>query len=387
MQPRIVAAAVAALVTAACGSQEAPVQKTESLKPVAVKTVDVQRDQWASTYEATGTVRARTVTPVAARLMSYVTAVRVKEGDRVSEGQVLATLDPRDQDAAVNRATAMKDEAASGIAEANAGIAAAKANVELAQATHRRMAELHAKRSVTDQELDEASARLKAAQGAYDAAQSRLKQLSARMAQVEQEVRMSSLQRGYTTVAAPFAGVVISRSAEPGMLAMPGTPLFTIERADGFRLEANVEEARLASLRPGATVEVRLGDAKESVTGRISEIVPSIDPASRSGVVKIDLPSSSKNLRTGAFGRAIFPATSANQHRDALTVPASAVLERGQLQSVYVADQGFARLRLVTLGATRNGRAEVLSGLNGDENLILPPFGNLVDGTPVEVRQ
>lgn len=383
MKTRI-AVALLTLLISACGTHEKP-EKPVQLKPVAVKTADVQRDQWASTYEATGTVRAKTVTPVAARLMSYVTAVRVQEGDRVSEGQILATLDPRDQDTAVNRASAMKEEVTSGIAEATAGASAAKANVDLAQATFRRMSELHAKRSVTDQELDEASARLKAAQGGYDAAQSRLKQLSAKMTQVEQEVRMSSLQRGYTTVTAPFAGTITSRSAEPGMLAMPGVPLFTLERSGAFRLEANVEEARLASLRVGGNVEIRLGDAEETIAGRISEIVPSIDTTSRSGIVKIDLPASSANLRTGAFGRAIFP-QSASPARAALTIPANAVIERGQLQSVYVVEDGTARLRLVTIGTTRAGRTEVLSGLSGGEKLALPPFGSLADGSPVEVR-
>lgn len=383
MKTRIAVALLTVLISA-CGTHEKP-EKPAPLKPVAVKTADVQRDQWASTYEATGTVRAKTVTPVAARLMSYVTAVRVQEGDRVSEGQILAALDPRDQDTAVNRASAMKEEVTSGIAEATAGASAAKANVDLAQATFRRMSELHAKRSVTDQELDEASARLKAAQGGYDAAQSRLKQLSAKMTQVEQEVRMSSLQRGYTTVTAPFAGTITSRSAEPGMLAMPGVPLFTLERSGAFRLEANVEEARLASLRVGGNVEVRLGDAEETVAGRISEIVPSIDATSRSGVVKIDLPASSPNLRTGAFGRAVFP-QSASPTRAALTIPANAVIERGQLQSVYVVEDGTVRLRLVTIGTTRAGRAEVLSGLSGGEKLVLPPFGSLADGSPVEVR-
>jgi RND family efflux transporter MFP subunit len=281
----------------------------------------------------------------------------------------------------------MKDEVTSGIAEATAGASAAKANVDLAQTTYRRMSELHAKRSVTDQELDEASARLKAAQGGYDAAQSRLKQLSAKMAQVDQEVRMSSLQRGYTTVTAPFAGTITSRSAEPGMLAMPGVPLFTLERSGAFRLEANVEETRLASLRVGGNVEVRLGDAEETIAGRISEIVPSIDAASRSGIVKIDLPAStSATVRTGAFGRAIFPQTS-GPARAALTIPANAVIERGQLQSVYVVEDGIAHLRLVTTGTTRAGRAEVLSGLSGGEKLVLPPFGSLADGSPVEVRQ
>ncbi|BDC51268.1 RND transporter [Bryobacterales bacterium F-183] len=387
MKTRILVASLLAIsgLTSACGSHEAPPKKNEALKPVAVKTVDVQREQWSRSYEATGTVRARTVTPIAARLMSYVTAVRVKEGDRVAEGQVLVTLDPRDQDTVVSRAAAMKDEVTSGIAEATASANAAKANVDLAQTTHRRMSELHAKRSVTDQELDEASARLKSAQGAYDAAQSRLKQLSARMAQVEQEVRMSALQRGYTTVSAPFAGTIVTRSAEPGMLALPGVPLFTLERADGFRLEANVEETRLAALRPGTMVEVRLGDSEEVVSGKISEIVPSVDAASRSGIVKIDLPQL-KDLRTGSFGRATFAMESSGK-RDALTIPANAVMERGQLQSVYVAEGGFARLRLITLGATRDGRVEVLSGLNGGEKLIVPPFGAIADGTPLGVRE
>ncbi|HEU0122428.1 MAG TPA: efflux RND transporter periplasmic adaptor subunit [Bryobacteraceae bacterium] len=368
-----------------CGAPQPAAKKDQSANAarVAVRTAEVREEPWEETYEATGSLRARAVTAVSARLMSYITAVPVQEGDRVQEGQTLAVLDPRDQDAAARRAGAMKEEVASGIAEADAGAAAAKAQVELAAATHRRMASLHAKRSLSDQELDESTARLRAAQSAYEAAQSRQKQLAARMVQADQEIQLSTLQRGYTTVAAPFAGVIVSRTAEPGMLAMPGSPLFTIERASGFRLEANVEEARLGMIRRGAEVEVRIGDGPETVSGRVGEIVPAIDPASRSGIVKIDLPAIPAP-RSGAFGRALFRLP--GETRRVLTIPNEAVSEHGQLQSVFTAENGAARLRLIALGKQLAGRREVLSGLTAGERVLLPPFTGVSDGVLVEVR-
>ena len=177
-------------------------------------------ETWPSIYEATGTVRARVSAVIAAKLMGYVREVRVQAGDRVREGQLLVTLDTRDLDVSSRRAEAAREEVRAAVPEADSAVAAAKANLDLAQVTFGRMQDLFQKKSISNQEFDEASAKLKAAQAAYDMAQARRVQLNAKLAQVDQEVRSTEVTRSYAEVLAPFAGVVvcqIGRTRQSGL--------------------------------------------------------------------------------------------------------------------------------------------------------------------------
>jgi RND family efflux transporter MFP subunit len=367
---------------AGCG--EAPREKysTASSPVVAVSAVTPANETWPSIYEATGTVRARTSAVISSKLMGYVREVKVQTGDRVREGQLLVTLDSRDLDVSSRRADAAREEVRSGEPEADSAVAAAKANLDLAEVTFGRMRDLFQKTSISNQEFDEASAKLKAAQAAYEMAQARRLQLNSKLAQVDQEVRASEVTRSYADVLAPFAGVVVSKSVDPGSLALPGAPLFTIEREGPYRLEASVEESRLTAIRIGQPVSVTLDGVDRTTDARVSEIVPAVDAASRAYIVKIDLPALPA-LRSGVFGRAAFQLG----RRSLLAIPAGAVTERGQLQSVLIADSGIARTRLITTGQKANDRVEVLSGLSVDENVIFPVPQGLSDGARVEIRQ
>jgi RND family efflux transporter MFP subunit len=372
-----------ALVMWLAGCGEAPREKpsASSGPAVAVSTVMAATETWPSIYEATGTVRARTTAIISAKLMGYVREVKVQTGDRVREDQLLVTLDTRDLDVSSRRAEAAREEVRSGVPEADSAVVAAKANFDLANATFGRMQDLFQKKSISNQEFDEASARLKAAQAAYEMAQARRVQLNSKLAQVDQEVRSTEVARSYADVRAPFAGVVVSKSAEPGSLALPGTPLFTIERQGAYRLEASVEESRLSAIRIGQPVSVTLDSVDHTFDARVSEIVPAVDAASRAYTVKIDLPVLPA-IRSGVFGRASFQIG----RRSPLTIPAGAVTERGQLQSVVVVDHGIARTRLITVGQKVKDRIEVLSGLSAGEKIIFPAPAGLSDGARVEVR-
>jgi membrane fusion protein, multidrug efflux system len=372
----------AALLLAGCGGE--PPRKTEAAAapPVQVTTVKVSHDAWMNAYEATGTVRARTAAAISAKVMGYVREVNVNVGDRVRAGQPLITVDARDLEANYLRADAGVEEARAAVPEVESAIAAARAQLELAQATHRRMEELFGKKSISNQEFDESAARLKAAQANVEMAVSKSHQVKARIAQAEQGRSAAAITRGYSQIAAPFAGVVTAKSVEPGTLATPGAPLLTIEREDGYRLEAQVEESMLGSIKTGQMVSVTLDTLPGPVQGRVSEIVPAVDPGSRTYAVKIDLPASPQ-VRGGLFGRASFSRGS----RQVLAVPAAAVRERGQLHSVTVADGGVARERLVTTGRRGEGRVEILSGLTEGDALIYPVPAGLADGVRVEVRQ
>jgi RND family efflux transporter MFP subunit len=346
--------------------------------PVAVRVVTVAEQQWPSIYEATGTVRARTSTVIAARLLGYVREVKVQAGDRVREGQLLVTLDARDLDVNSRRAEAALDEVRSSAPEADSAVTGAKAQLDLAQTTFNRMQDLWNKKSISNQEFDEASARLKSAQAAYEMARARRSQLDAQAARVQQEVRVTDVARSYAEIVAPFAGIVTAKSVDPGTLAQPGAPLLTIEREGAYRLEASVEESRLPAIRVGQPVSVVLNGLDRTFEARVSEIVPAVDAASRSYTVKIDLPAV-PTLRSGAFGRALFSLGS----RSPLTIPAAAVTERGQLQSVLVAENGVAHTRMITTGQKATDQMEVLSGLTAGEKVIYPVPPGLSDGAAI----
>ena len=381
MKPYFLFLPIPVFLLTSCGSEPARRAAQPQVPPVAVQVVSVTTQDWPTSYEATGTIRARTTATISSKVMGYVQQVSVQVGDRVRQGQELITLDARDLDVSLRRAEAGGAEVQSAIPELENATAAAKANLDLAQTTFKRMEELASKKSISNQELDEASARLKAAQANYDMVRSRRSQINSKMAVVEQEVRAAGIMRDYAKLAAPFSGVVITRTVEPGNLATPGVPLLTIEQDGLYRLEASVDESKLATVRVGQAVEVVL-EADRELKARVSEIVPSVDAASRTYIVKLDLPATPQ-LRTGMFGRAIFPLGM----QKVVAVPLAALMERGQLQSVFVVEDGVAHTRLVTTGRRTSGAVEVLSGLNAGEKVVLPVPAGLQDGSRVEVRQ
>ena len=372
-----------ALLALLAGCSEAPGPETAApaQAPVGVTTVDVATENWPSVYEATGTVRARTSAVISSKWMGYVREVQVQTGDRVRTGQLLVSLDARDLDTSSRRAEAAQQEVRDAIPEADSAVAAARAGLDLDQATFHRMQELYGKKSISDHEFDEVSAKVKASQAAYDMARARRRQLDAKLAQAGEEVRAAEISRGYAEICAPFSGIVTAKSVDAGSLATPGAPLLTIEREGTYRLEASVEESKASAIHTGQPVTVRLDGIAQTVNSRVSEIVPAVDAASRSYTVKIALPVIA-NVHSGQFGRAAF----ALESRSVTTIPAAAVSEHGQLQSVMVADNGVARTRLITTGGKANDRVEVLSGLNPGENekVIFPVPPGLADGTKVE---
>ena len=360
----------------ACGEKKP--NTTQTAAPVAVQVLAVAPVDWPLTYEATGTVRAKNVAMISSRVMAYARQVNFQAGDRVRAGQLLVELDSQDTDTQVRQAEAAHREASEALQEVDGAIASAKANLELAEATFRRMEDLFQKKSISNQEYDEASARRKVARASYEMAVAKRQQVASRVSQAAEGMKAAAITKEYARVTAPFDGVVTEKRVELGDLVTPGAPLATVERAGAYRLEASVEESRMSEIRVGQSVSVELDRALEA---RVSEIAPSVDAASRSYIVKIDLPSLPQ-LHSGMFGRAIFTLGK----RSVLAVPAAAVSEQGQLRSVLVAEGGYARARLITLGEARQNQREVLSGLTAGEKIVFPVPAGLVDGAKVEVR-
>ena len=378
---RFLPLAITILMSAGCSQHEARVAAASAESRV-VQTETVADSEIADNYQATGTVRARYSVVIAAKISANILEARVQTGDHVQAGQTLIVLDRGDLEASLRRCEAARAEAENAVQETESAITAARANSELARATHKRFQDLLANASVSQQEFDESQARLRSAEAALEMAASKRRQIDARRSQAEAEIAAARVALGYATLTAPFAALVTERKADPGSLATPGAPLLTLEREGNLRLEASIDESQLRLVRPGESVAVEIDGLNRTVTGLVAEIVPSVDAATRSFPVKIDLPAL-PGLRSGMFGRASFAAGT----RRALQVPQSAVLERGQIQSVYVVEGDTARLRFVTLGEGRDGQREVLSGLTAGERIVVTPPPLLADGGRVAIQE
>ena len=370
------------LMTGGCSHYETRVAAAGAEQRVATVQVETVADsEIADIYQASGSVRARYSAAIAAKIAANILEVRVQTGDHV-QAQALIVLDRRDLDANLRRSEATRAEAEGAIDETESAITAARANFELARVTHKRFQDLLADASVSQQELDESQARLRSADATLEMAASKRRQIGARRSQAEAEISAARVALDYATLTAPFAALVTERKADPGSLATPGAPLLTLEREGNLRLEASIDESRLGLVRAGESVAVEIDGLNRTVSGRVAEVVPSVDAATRSFTVKIDLPAL-PGLRSGMFGRAAFAAGK----RGALLVPQSAVVERGQIRSVYVVEGDTARLRFVTLGEERDDQREVLSGLTAGERIVVMPAPLLSDGARVAIQE
>lgn len=356
--PRLALLGAALLLAAACGGHE-PAAPEAAAGTVAARAVQAERLEVPSEVELFGTVEAETTATVSTRIMARVTAVAVAPGDAVAAGQVLLNIDP---------------QAAQGqLAQARGALAQARAALALAERNHQRFQALADADASSELEVDSARMQYEQALGAVE--------------QAEGAVAAAAAVAADSRVVAPFAGRVVRKMVDAGDLAAPGRPLLVLESEGARRLALTVPESVMAraGLTLGDSLPVRI-DARPdlgTLAATVIEMTAGADPASHSFEVKAALPVT--GIPSGASGRARV----VTDRRDAVAIPEAAVLRRGGLSLVIVADaEGRTGSRVVTLGEPLDGgRVEVLSGLAGGETVLLdltavPPAGARLEVAP-----
>lgn len=325
---------------AGCSSKkESPAHHAASLPTVAVRAQPAQSKPHVLTEEVVGTVRAKLQATLEAKVSGRLTYLPVAVGQRVKKGEVVARLDA---------------------GELNARLEQAEASLDLAERDGKRIISLFDQQAVARADFDAAQARIRLARG--QAAEARA-------------------MMSYIEVVSPFDGVVTRKPAEVGDLATPGKPLLAVEDPSALQLEADLPQAIAAQVQAQARLNIRLDGTTNEITGTVSEIAPVADPLSRTLRVKVDLPPQ-PGLSSGHFARLLVPVGTATT----LRVPNTAVVTRGQLEMVFVATNGQARLVLVRTGRSFGAEREILSGLQANETVVVDGAPALVDGQPVEVK-
>lgn len=315
----------------------------------------------ATTFSAIGTTEPSSRANPGTRLMGRVVAAAFEEGDRVSAGDILVRIAAADLTARRARARSALDEV--------------EAELRRLTAEAQRMRNLYREEAVSKSALEVEETALLRAQAARDAA---------REGVVEVDEELS-----YAQIESPITGVITRKSVEVGDLATPGVPLFAVERQDPLEVRVKVSVADLRHVRVGQVVTIEIMGAPQRgqqegelpvYTGKVTALIPSADPKTRTVDVKVELANPAASIGTGLFARVLFP----TGERRLLAVPDGAVVREGQLTGVYVVVGGRALLRWLRLGHRHGNRAEVLSGLEPGTAVIVSGLDAVSDGIRVE---
>lgn len=324
----------ALLGTFACGHKEArPEAKT--LPKVAVSLVAQGAPEGGAWVAAT--LQSTRTANIATRMAAQVKRVHAEEGQRVAAGALLISLGDEDLQGQLK---------------------AAETGLATIEAHHRRIQALQAQKASTIAELE---------------------QVQAQVAQAQAGVTALKANIAYTQIRAPFAGVVQSRKVNEGDFVGPGMPLVELVGDGEQELVATLSEEEAKGLKPGVKLrfEVDGTEGEAQVTG----MAPGGDPYSHKGTLRAKV-LKPKGLRQGSFARILVPGLAA---AEGVSVPRTALVQRGELTGVFVARDGHAELRWLSLGEGSGSYLPVRSGLKAGEAVIDHP-GALQDGQPIEIN-
>ena len=340
------------LALGACGGDDAADAPPEATAGMAVTTVPVVRRELASGVTASGPITAVEEMQLGVELSGLrVTAVNVDEGEQVEQGQVLLTLDARTLGSDLAQAQASLREAEAGAALARSNLARGEQLAEGQYISASALDELRAART-------QAEARVGTARAARDAAQ---------------------LRRDFATLRAPADGIISARLVQPGQVVAAGSELLRLIKDGELEWRAELPADDLGKVNPGDRVELRDREG-DVVVGTVRAVSPGVDAASRTGTVFADLPEPA-DLQPGTYlegrvntGLAKVP-----------VVPASAVVLRDGFPTVFVVEDGVARMARIKRGSTDHGLVEVRDGLEEGAQVVTRGAGFLADGDPVRV--
>lgn len=336
-----------------CGGEEAA--PAAAPPPVMVGVVEAHRIE--DRIEATGQLLARSKAAVAAQVGGQVTRVARDEGAEVAAGELVIEIDPERRQLEAASARAM-------LAQAEAQ--AAEAERELA-----RIEKLHAQGVAADAKLDQVRTAVRTARSSRDS-------LRAQLGMAERSLRDSS-------VTAPFAGLVARRWVSEGEFVSPGQKLFDLVALDPIEVEFHLPERDSSRVAVGAPVAVRVAPFPDEVfEARVSVVSPTIDPVTRTLRVKAELANPDGRLRPGLFARADLGIA---VREGVAMIPEEAVLQRADGPVAFrLNGDGHVERRPLELGVIRDGRVEVRSGLEIGDRVVVRGQSDLVDGSPVSVR-
>jgi RND family efflux transporter MFP subunit len=390
-----VAICVFVALLSSCSTSNAAPEKTAApaeAVPV-VPVAKVGRENLASDLVLTAEFEPYQQIDVMAKVAGYVQSINVDIGDRVREGQVLATLEIPEMEDELAKAAASIDQAEAEIVTASDELTRAQAAHELAHISYTRIGDVIKKEPglVPQQEVDEARSRDLVAEAQVSAATSSLKtaEQKARVARADQS-RLQTLHK-YTTIPAPFDGVVTKRYANTGSMIQAGTasqtqamPVVQLSQNNLLRLILPAPESVVSHIHVGETLDVKVTSLGKTFPGRVARFADKIQESTRTMDTEVDVPNPTLTLIPGMYAEVTLRVDGRD---NVLALPLDAVDRSGPSPRVYsVTPAGVIHIVPVTLGLETDQWIEVRSGLQEGDTVVVGRLSGLLEGQPVQIR-
>lgn len=330
---------------------------------------------------------------IMAKVAGYVQAINVDIGTHVGQNSVLATLEVPEIQDDLAKAKAGVAAADANIATAEAGVQRAQAGANIAKLSYQRIQEVATrdKGLVPRQDIDVAQSKQLEADAQLASANSSLKSAQQKKVEAEAEFSRAEAMVQYTTIRAPFAGVVTKRYANTGSMIQAGIssqtqamPVVRLAQNDVLRLSLPVPVSAVADIRDGQTVDVNVTSTGRHLQGKIARYADAVQMATRTMDTEVDVPNADGSLVPGMYAEVHLHLA---DRPAALSVPLDAVDGLGtSVQQAYVVRCGVVHLVTVNVGLQTPNRVEILSGLQQGDNVIVGRHTGLSDGEKVDAR-
>lgn len=384
--------AISLLLALAGCSTQAPVPANETPQKVTVR--QPERFEHPLTINASGNVEAAETAYLSFQVPGQIRKVFVQEGQAVRAGQLLAELDIRDYQYRVNAAASQAGAADANLKKANAGvrkqeIAQAKLDLDRVEDEYKRLKALFERGSLAPNDYKKIEAAYLAARERFSMAQEGARsedKLAAKEmlsgAQAQENIAKKALSD--TRLTAPFAGVIVKKDIENGMLASSSRPVFVLMNLQPAKVHVGVPEAEIGKIRIGqmATIQIPSLGAKD-FQGRVETIGFAADPAARTFSVKISVPNPRLELRAGMVAESRI---ATGEKITAMTVPGQAIVRDAQGVTtvfLYFAEKNRVYARRVDTGSVFGRGVEIVRGLSGKEQVVVGGQQLIHEGSPV----
>lgn len=354
---------------------------TSGNTPFPVAMARVERAPIRGTVVYTGSVAPFNEEDIYPRVPGRIVEIPVYPGDAVHAGQVLARLDSVELSSRVREAEAGVAAARANRAQAEKELAAMVAEAGYARAVADRSARLFAVGAVSRQDFESDSAAAVAGEAKVEAARARIEAATSMQAQSAAMLQTATVVRDYVTIVASSPGYVVKRLVAPGVLVQPGMAILKVAQLDRVRLQANVGERDVASIRVGSPVQLTTSAAGQTPsTVKVTSVFPFVDQGPRTAVVEALVDNTARRFLPGQYVTMQFVT---GERAAAVTVPAGAVTRMGGTATVWVVKDGHAEPRAVVTGLQNPERVEIAQGLEGDEDVITRGHEGLYAGARV----
>jgi len=338
--------------------------------PTSVKSVKVSEDTIIAEAMGTGTLEARVRATTSPKISGRIAQILVDQGDKVSKGQILATLDDKDLLQQVEIAKAELDLAEAGVERAIAEVSRSEAIEKNAKASFARYSKLTDPQAVSVKDFDKAKEEMEVSEAELNRARSARIEAEKQVAKAQASLRYYQERLADTKICAPFDGLITRRTRDPGDIVVPGGMILDMVYLDPLWISAWVDETMLNRLRLNQPCRIIFrSDPDTELRGKVARIAPQTDRETREVLVDVVLDELPK---TWAIGQRAEVFIEIARKDKTLTLPQNTIVWQQAQPGVFVIENGKANWVKVNLGLQGKGKTEILQGLHSGQTVLVP---------------